>query len=63
MIKARLDAGTPSVCTVTPFENHCGKIRCATKHPVDVVLSARAITQWLLARLRNIRTNKSMLRN
>jgi hypothetical protein len=51
MVKARLD------------ENHCGKIRCATKHPADVVISARAITQWLLAKLRNIRTNKSMLRN
>jgi len=53
----------PTTARLTVFGNETAKLRVATQHEPSVVLLARGITQWLLARLRNVRTNRRMLRN
>jgi len=51
------------VAGLTVFGNHCAKLRLATIHDADVVMLGKSIMQWLLGRLRNIRTNRRLLRN
>ena len=62
-VAAEVAAGTPTVCKLSMFANVNGKPRCATVHPAHVVVAARAMSKWLLSRLRHVRTNSAMLRN
>jgi hypothetical protein len=60
---AERDPEDRTVAKLNVFSNCCGALRLATIHLPEIVIAARAITQWLLPRLKHIRTNKKMLRN
>jgi hypothetical protein len=55
--------GEETIAGLQSFEERHGKIRNATVHPFEVVQAARAISSYLLGRLRNVASNSRMLRN
>ena len=59
----QLRAGRKSRAELVILTNEIGKIRLATKHETHVVMLARAITAFLMARLRCVKTNSRLLRN